>query len=93
MALWIRDTNAVPDGGWRYPHVAPDKFVHAPNYNALYPAVVNAYAINEQPPPSQEQVINWLCTNLSIPCFEGNQALVNKFVLGLPTPVKGCCGK
>lgn len=92
--LWIRDTSAVPPaGGWRYPHVAAGEFVHATNYHALFDAVEKAYRSNDQPVPSHEQIIRWLCENLFVPCQEGNQPLINSFTSGiLPRPAQGCCG-
>ena len=82
--LWIRDTSSVPQGGWRYPVVATEYLVKRPNYNALYPAIVQHCETNSAEVPSEEEVTQWLCDNLLIPCYEDKQPYANGFTSDRP---------
>lgn len=92
MALYIRDISSVPEGGWRYPMVASDKFIVAP-YGILHERVVEHYTSNNVQPPSWDKVVKWMCENLSIPCIEGQEPFANRWLSGLPAPLVGCCGR
>lgn len=93
MPLWIRDQSAVPKERWHYPSLVAGKPIYAPNYNALYPEVVKHYSANNAAIPGEQEVIDWMCANLSIPCVEGNQPLINRWMPGLPGKAPTCCGK
>lgn len=95
MPLQIKDEGSVPSERWHYIIPGIELTVYAPNFPALYPAIVEACRINHvDPPPTKQEVIDWLCATLRIHCIETvtRQPLVNKFTLGLPVPAaKGCC--
>lgn len=91
MALYIRDTSVVPREGWRYPGLNGHNVV-VRNYSILYSEIVKHYTANGQEPPSQGEVTKYLCEHLAVPCFDGNQPLINRFTLGIPAQAKGCCG-
>lgn len=94
MPLQIKDEGSVPSERWHYRVEATNHTVYAPNFPALYPEIVKHCKANTIDPPSQQDVIDWLCANLRIHCVqtETRQALVNKFTLNLPVPVaSGCC--
>lgn len=90
----IRDTTAVPSEGWQYPGLN-GHLIHTHNYSLLYGLVVEHYQSNGAPIPSQQTVIDWMCANLVIPCYESatHEPLVNKFTMGLPAARHSCCGK
>lgn len=89
--LTIRDTSTVPDGGWRYPGLN-GYTITVRNYAIFYDEIVKHYTVNGQPAPSQDDVTRYVCEQLSIPCFEGNVPLVNKWTLGIPSePARKCC--
>lgn len=69
--------------------------VHSYNYATIFDEVRKHYEANGESVPSEQTIIDYLCANLSIPCIEmeTRTPLVNKFVLGLPTPAPSCCGK
>lgn len=94
MPLVIRDTSSVPPERWNF-HVEATGFtVYAPNWQALYPMVKTHCESNNVPVPSEQDIINQVCERLSVPCYEREtrQALVNRFVTGLPAPAPSCCG-
>lgn len=95
VALVIKDTGSVPPERWHYPVGATGYDVYAPNYPALYSMIVQHCTANNVTPPSEQEVVDWICTNLTVSCYEQEtkQPLVNRFVLGLPTPAPSCCGK
>ena len=96
MSLVIRDTQVVPPGvGWSYYVAATNYTVQTKIYSQIYPMVVQHCKANGVNPPTQQEVIDWQCANLHIPCIEsdGGHALVNSWYLNLPVPqLKGCCG-
>lgn len=93
MALVLKDPSVVPDTGWMFPHVAPGQFICVRNYQILYSEVEKVYRSNNQPVPSEQDVIDWMCANLYLECREGPTPFINRFTQGLPIPAKGCCGK
>ncbi len=94
MSLVIKDTSTPPFMGWEYPHVVPGKFIRSFNYLLFYPMVVETYKANDQTPPTQEEVVKYLCDHAYIECFEQREAYVNLFTRGLPPPPPaGCCGR
>lgn len=93
MALVMRDSGTVPDDRWHYP-IEGIRDVYAPNWPALYPEVERVCLANGIQPPSLQQVIDWCCRNLRIPCFDDQTRtpLANKWSMGLPVVLPGCCG-
>lgn len=88
----IRDTSTVPDTGWMYPGLN-GYVVETRNYALLYDLVKQHYEANGVPVPSQQDVIDWMCENLFIPCYDkdSRKPLVNRFTSGLPVPKsRGC---
>lgn len=88
----LRDSTTVPDGGWRYPGVNGFT-VETRNYSQLYWLVKQHYEANQQAAPSEQEVIDYLCSNLFVPCYdsETRQPMINRFTQGLPTAKRGCC--
>lgn len=89
----IRDTSTVPDPGWEYPGLN-GYTVHTRNYSLFYGLVVEHYQTNGAAPPTQQEVVEYVCAHLAIPCYsaETRAPLINKLVLGIPSHAKGCCG-
>lgn len=93
--LKIRDTGSVPTERWQYPGIN-GYVIMAPNWSALYPMIVDHYTANAQQPPSEQAVIDYCCSQLSVPCYDSDthEPLVNRWLLGTPgKPPAGCCGK
>lgn len=94
----IRDTSTVPDEGWQYPGLNGHT-IHTRNYSLYYGLVVEHYQTNGVAPPSEQEVIDYACTNLRIPCYESEtrQPLINRLTQGLPSingpSARSCCGK
>lgn len=94
MSLWIRDTSTIPDGGWRYQGL--DGFVIITrNYSIFYDEVVKHYTANNATPPTREAVIQYLCQNVNVPCYDGPEPFANRWSEGLPSQFQsgGCCSK
>lgn len=89
----IRDTSTVPGTGWTYPGIN-GYIVHTHNYSLLYSLVRQHYEANGAPIPSEQDVIDYCCNNLYVPCYDSDtrQPLINSFTQGLPPKAKGCCG-
>src|SRR6266446_1871087 len=96
MSLVIKDTSVVPPEGWTY-YVSETNFkVITPNYSSLYTLVTQHCLSNGVNPPSQQTVIDYLCNNTHVPCYnsESGSLISNPWSLGLPVPAKvGCCGR
>lgn len=86
MALTIRDTKTTPrERKWWYPAVdGPD--ISETSYSNLKRAVSEHYRSNGRPAPTEQQIIDYLCANLSVPCYEGKEQIRNLFTD--PPPVK-----
>lgn len=92
MDLWIKDTSSVPPERWQYFVEATQYTVMVPSYGLLYQEVVKHCQANNVPPPSEQEVIQWVCANLTVDCREGKEPFVNRFSQGLPAPATSCCG-
>ena len=79
MVLWIKDFNCPPTTGWLYRVPETGFEIHVRGYTNLYQAIVDYYESNRQTPPTQEQVVKWLCDNLLIECLDGKENYPNKF--------------
>jgi hypothetical protein len=94
--LVIRDTSVVPQDDWTYIVQPTNHPISTRNYAMLYPMIKQHCATNGIEPPSEQDVIKYLCETLIIPCYEseGRAPLINKFALGVPNPPRlgGCCG-
>lgn len=92
MALWIRDTSTVPDGGWQYPGIN-GYTISVRNYSLFYEEIVKHYTANGQTPPTREEVTAYVCANLNVPCQDGQEPFVNRWSQGLPPlgQQRSCC--
>jgi len=90
----IRDSSTVPTEGWQYPGLNGFT-VYTRNYSLLYGKVREHYESNGHPAPSEQEVIDYQCDNLFIPCYESETRLplINRFTQGLPPTAKRCCTK
>ena len=94
MSNVIRDITTVPDTGWQYPGLN-GYMIETRNYSQLYYLVKQHYESNGQPIPSEQDVTDYLCANLFIPCYDGDsrEPLINRFTQNLPVAVRSCCGR
>lgn len=84
----IKDPGIVPKEGWQYPNfdtTKPNKT--ARNWHYLYAVVKENFTANGAEPPTKEEVADWCCRNLTVPCFDGNQEFQNKWT-NPPTYIK-----
>lgn len=90
----IRDTTVVPDEGWKYPSV-DGKFLYTRNYGLLYGLVKDHYEANGQSVPSPQDVVDWLCANTYLSCYDDQtrEPLINRWTQGLAPVTQRCCGK
>ena len=90
----IRDTNGVPQDGWRFPGVN-GFVVSTHNYSLLYHLVKQHFEANGQSAPSPQEVIDYQCAHLVVPCYDSgtHEPLINRFTQGLPPDPRTCCGK
>lgn len=96
MALVIRDTNTIPPERFHYPVAQTEMDIYAPNYNSLYGMIVQHCQANNISPPGEQAVIDWLCVNLSLPCYDSGdrQPLINRWTMGTPGELpSSCCSK
>ena len=94
MSLIIKDTAHLPPEDWIYLVEQTGFTVRTKNYSMFYPEIVKHCQSNNAPIPSEQDVINFLCENVTVPCYEGMTPLVNKFTAGVfKLPSVGCCGK
>lgn len=95
MALQIKDIGEVPPERWQFKIEQTGFTQIAPNWPALYPAILKHCRANNVPEPSLQEVVNWCCKNLSIACFESetHEPLMNNWARGIMgVPPAGCCG-
>lgn len=94
MSLVIRDNSVTPRDGWSYYVEATNYTVTTRNPNLIYSMVVKHCLANGINPPTEQQVIDWQCQNLNIPCHDGGNLMENSWSLSLPLPPRtgGCCG-
>lgn len=94
MPLAIRDISVTPPERWHFP-VAGIMTVEAPNFNALLDAIDACCKTNGAGTPSNQEVIDYLCSHTHIPCYDTQTRvpLVNAFSLSLPVPQRSCCSK
>lgn len=91
--LRIIDSSTVPFEDWCYRVPQTGVLITTKNYSLLYGLIVEHCRTNNISPPSEQDVIDWQCANLTVHCAEGSVPLVNRFTLGLPpVKAKGCCG-
>lgn len=92
--LVIRDTNAPPPERFHFPVKATGHTVDAGNYNQLFENIRAHCVANGIPGPSDQEVIDYLCRNTHISCYdsETRAPLINALTQGLPYVPPGCCG-
>ncbi len=78
MPLTIRDTKTTPREKWRYPDVNGKEIIEN-SYMNLTREVAMHYRTNGQEPPTPDQIIKYLCDNVSVPCFDGREPYRNFF--------------
>lgn len=97
MPLVIRDTNAPPPERYHYPvqHAEGIVVVDASNYNALFDNIRKHCAANGIQGPSDQEVIDYLCRETHLSCYDSDTRvpLVNKLTQGLPFTAPSCCNR
>lgn len=79
MALTIRDTKTTPrERRWWYPATDGTE-ISENSYSNLRRAVFEHYRRNNQPVPTEQDIIDYVCRNLSVPCYEGREAFRNLY--------------
>lgn len=95
MSLRLQDTSVVPPEDWSY-YVQPTNFtVKTKNYTQLFILIRQHCLSNGVNPPDDQTVIDYLCANSHIPCYDSDSGslIPNPWSLSLPLPEKvGCCG-
>lgn len=76
--IWIKDTSTVPDGGWQYPAVSGEN-IKTPCWSQLCGKVAKHYQTNSRPSPTCNEVTQWVCDNLPVPCYQGRTPYRNTF--------------
>ena len=96
MPLRIRDVSVVPNGDWRYYIADTNYTVKTKNFTRLYPMIVEHCKTNNVAIPSEQEVVDYLCRTLTIPCYDSEDMqtpFINAWTMGLPKPAsRGCCG-
>jgi hypothetical protein len=93
MSLRLKDTQTVPPESWVYHIDEINLDVSTRNYSRLYPTVVQRCVDNNIAPPSEQEVIDQLCSKLRVPCYDDQtrQPLINKMGLPFVAPASSCC--
>lgn len=78
MALSIRDTKTTPRQKWRYPDVTGKEIVEN-SYMNIKREVAMHYRANGREAPAEQEIIKYLCDNVSVPCFEDGAVYRNTF--------------
>lgn len=79
MALSIRDTKTTPrERRWVFPDVNGKEIAES-SYMNLKREVTMHYRANGQTIPSEQQIIRYVCENLTVPCFEDGKPFRNRF--------------
>lgn len=93
MPLVIRDVNTIPPERFHYLVSATNFDIYAPNYNGLYSAIQQHCIANNVGIPSLQEVIDFCCANLSVPCYNSDDRtpLVNRWVMGTPGKLPSSC--
>lgn len=79
MPLTIRDTNTTPrERSWPFPAV--DGSVMTSNsWMNLKNLVHQHYTTNGRPVPTEQEIIQYVCDEVTVPCFDGTEPYRNKF--------------
>ena len=94
--LVIQDTETVPGEDWFYVIQSTNHKISVKNFTRLYPEVVRHCLANGINPPDQQTIIDFVCANSHVPCYdsESGTLISNPWTLNLPLPPKlGCCGR
>ena len=83
----------VPQEGWQYLVEATGTMITTRNFSMLYPIILQHCKSNNVPAPTEQDVINYICANLFVACYEGLVPLVNKWSMNIPRPraLGSCC--
>lgn len=94
MALAIRDTNSPPPERFHFPIPQTGFDVDAGSYNQLFENIHQHCVANNIPEPDRQTVIDFLCNNTHVPCYDDHTRipLVNAFTMSVPVPTRSCCG-
>ena len=78
--LRIQNTNVSPRlrDRWRYPATDGTDIV-ASSYMNLKREVAEHYRTNSQPIPDEQTIIDWLCQNVRVQCFDGQTEFHNSY--------------
>lgn len=85
--LTIRDKSTTPrPDKWRYPAVDGTEIVEN-SYMNLKREVAMHYRTNGRDLPSEQQIVDYLCANVSVQCYDDGKEIRNKY--SDPPPKRG----
>lgn len=94
MALVVQDPNSPPPERFQFPVAATGFTVEAGNYNQLFVNIAAHCTANEVPIPDQQTVVDWLCHNLRLRCYDDHTRIPLINLVGTAfTPTRACCGQ
>lgn len=76
--LTIRDTKTTPREKWRYPATDGTEII-SNSFMNLRNEVAEHYRTNGRTPPTPQEIIDYLCNNVSVPCYEGREQMQNRY--------------
>lgn len=78
--LEIRDKKTTPrERSWPFHSVDPTVEIKANSWMNLLREVQQHYTANNRTPPTEQEIIKYVCDNVSVPCFEDNQPYRNNW--------------
>lgn len=92
--LRIKNTNTTPrPEKWRFPAVDGSDIV-SNSFMVLKLEVSRHYTANGRPVPTDQEITDYLCRNVAVECYDGNEIFRNRFTdppaqierTGKPTP-------
>ena len=80
MPLTIRDTNTTPrERYWPFPSVEDGKELKSNSWMNLKNEVLQHYRANGRTVPTEQEIIDYVCRNVSVPCYEGREPFRNSW--------------
>lgn len=77
--LTIRDTNTTPrERFWPFPSVDPAVELKSNSWMVLKLDVQKHYTANGRPVPTEQEIIKYVCDNVTVSCFEDGKPYRNK---------------
>lgn len=77
--LTIRDTKTTPrERFWPFPGV-DGKEIKENSYMNLVREVKQHYAANGRTPPTDQEIVDYVCREVSVPCYEGREPFRNRW--------------